>query len=350
MTRRGGFTLVELLVVIAIIGILIGLLLPAVQMARESGRRAACQNNLKQIGLALLNHESDKGSFPAPAIVHTNVNLPGTYNTWAEATSLAAGTNKHGESWMLEILPFMEYGYLYNQWDRRKSVLGNIKVAETDIPGFYCPSRRSGLRNGDAARMLNPNMTAGGNDYGGCVGRMNGWKNDPTAGNNAHHYFETLILPAPSQPSTPTAPLVGIFSRCNIGTQIREITDGTSHTIMIGEMQRLTEPPTPLPGLDFGCQTSLDGWALGGCATLFGTSTDPGMSNHKNPGGINQSNGPAMFEDAGSEHPGGANFGLADGSVPFIAETIDSTSAGNASPYCLLGSMADGQFAQVPTN
>ncbi len=343
MTRRPGFTLVELLVVIAIIGILIGLLLPAINSARESGRRASCQNNLKQLGLTLLAYEGEKGSFPPPAIVHTVIDLPGTYNTYAEASSLAAGKNQQGTSWMLEILPYMEYHSLFEQWDRRKSVLGNIKVAETDIKGFYCPSRRSGLRPGDGVFMLNANMTAGGTDYGGCTGRMNGWKNDPTApGPPAYHFFETLELPAPSQPQTPTFPLVGIFSRCNIGTKLIEITDGTTHTIMIGELQRLVE--TASSG-EFGDQTSLDGWAYGGCATLFGTSTDPG---HSNPGGMNAINGYKFFESPGSDHRGGANFGMADGSVVFLSEKIDSTSAGNASLFPLLGSMADGQPASLP--
>jgi prepilin-type processing-associated H-X9-DG protein len=246
---------------------------------------------------------------------------------------------------MLQILPYLEYGYLYDQWDLRQSVLGNIQVAETDIKPFYCPSRRSGIRRGDAALMINSNMTAGGTDYGGCAGRMNGWKNDPTQpGPAAHHFFETLDYPAPAQPEFPTEPLVGIFSRCNVGTKLTEITDGTAHTIMIGELQRLFETdPSPAP--EFGDQSSLDGWALGGVATLFDTSTDPG---HYNPGGMNTVNGYAFFESPGSQHPGGANFGMADGSVVFLAETIDSTSAGNDSLLPLLGSMADGQPAQVP--
>ena len=115
-------------------------------------------------------------------------------------------------------------------------------------------------------------------------------------------------------------------------------------------MQRLSETPTDP---EFGCQSSLDGWAWGGCATLFGTSTDPtdaGHNGHYNPGGMNAVNGWNMFEDPGSDHPGGANFGMADGSVLFLAETIDSTSAGNASLFCLLGSMADGQPAPLPSN
>ncbi len=96
-----------------------------------------------------------------------------------------------------------------------------------------------------------------------------------------------------------------------------------------------------------GDTTSYDGWALGGCATLFTCSTDiaplvnPG---HSNPGGMNNQ----FFESPGGQHPGGAVFGMGDGSVLFIAETIDFTSAGNNSLFPLLGSMADGQMAPVP--
>lgn len=332
MTRRPGFTLVELLVVIAIIGMLVGLLLPAINSARESGRRITCANNVHQIGLALLCHVSARDVFPAPAVVQAVVGgVAGTYDTWSEATSLAVGGNKHGQSWMLEILPFMEYGYLHDQWNLRKSVLGNSEVTMTDIKGFYCPSRRNGLRQGDTNIMLNTKMTGGGTDYGGCVGRMNGWKNDVTN----HHQFETLLASAPSQPSTPVQVLIGIFSRCNVNTKPSEITDGMSHTIMIGEMQRLQ----PAPGDTTGGAASYDGWALGGCATLFGTSTDPG---HSNPGGMNNQ----FFESPGSQHIDGANFGMADGSVQFLRDDIDSTD--NNSLFPLLGSMADGLNAAVP--
>jgi hypothetical protein len=182
--------------------------------------------------------------------------------------------------------------------------------------------------------MINPQATGGGTDYGGCVGRMNGWKNDL----DNHHQFETLFPPAASQPSTPVSVLIGVFSRCNIGTKLIEIADGSSHTIMIGEMQRLTQVDATA---EAGSETSYDGWALGGCATLFGTSTDP---SHTNPGGLNNK----FFESPGSEHVSGANFCAADGSVMYISNAIDSQSQTNNSLFCLLGSMADGLPAEFP--
>ncbi len=345
MTRRRAFTLVELLVVIAIIGVLIGLLLPAINAAREAGRRTACQNNLKQIGLAILGYVGARGAFPAPAVVQTVVDDPGTYDTWAEASSGALGTNEQGQSWMLEILPFMEYDYLYKQWTNREAVCGgvNIRIAQTDIKEFYCPTRRSQLRPGDSAFMLdNGNMKGGGTDYGGCVGRMNGWHNESTN----HHQFETLIYPydvghqpaTNEQPSPAAQVMTGIFSRCNVLTTPQVITDGASHTIMIGELQRLQATPAQLAmctanGSDPGCVVNYDGWALGGCATLFTCSTDPG---HSNPGGINNQ----FFESPGSDHPQGCNLGMADGSVHFFNEIIDC--GDNYAVFPLLGSMSDG--------
>src|SRR5262245_35182898 len=97
---RRGFTLVELLVVIAIIGVLVALLLPAVQQAREAARRMTCTNNLKQIGIALHNHHDVKLTFP-PGALNTGHNGTPVYTTWT-----------------IEILPFMEQQALYNQYDQ----------------------------------------------------------------------------------------------------------------------------------------------------------------------------------------------------------------------------------------
>ena len=106
----------ELLVVITIIGVLIALLLPAAQAAREAARRLQCQNHLKQIGLALHNYASQYGALPPGAILAGYPNT-GTadYDPWPEATSTANGN--HGTSWMLQILPFMEQQALFDRWD-----------------------------------------------------------------------------------------------------------------------------------------------------------------------------------------------------------------------------------------
>src|SRR5262249_22525487 len=157
------------------------------------------------------------------------------------------------------------------------------RIAMTNIPTYYCPSRRAALRPGDSEYMLSTVFTGGGNDYGGCIGRLNGWVN---ALDHHHAFVDVNDLGAPG-------PLYGIF-RPNVGTALRQVTDGTSHTIMTGEMQRLR----PQGGPDPQNQTSYDGWALGGQATLFDTTTD---ALHLNPGGINSQ----FYECPGSVHPGG---------------------------------------------
>ncbi len=246
-----GFTLVELLVVIAIIGVLIALLLPAVQSAREAARRMQCSNNLKQIGLALHNYENAFRCLPPGCIARETTR----YNPWTDAGE-TSGAGLHGTSWMLQILPFLEQAHIYANWNVATNVLGNADLAQSDIAAFYCPSRRSGLRSQDQVRMIDQNWTGGGTDYGGCAGGGNFLYNTPP-----HEWIATDVQSRAEYWWQPARQ--GIF-RPNRSSRFRDISDGTSSTIMIGELQRLSNPPT--------YYNSQDGWAVGGGASLFTTN------------------------------------------------------------------------------
>ena len=316
--QKAGFTLIELLVVIAIIAILIALLLPAVQSAREAARRSTCKNNLKQIGLGLHNYHETHGVFP-PGSIATLTN-GGSGNTirwreWMEAGN-TSGVGTHGTSWMLQLLPFVDQANTYNKWNFNTNVMGNRAVAEVDIPIFYCPSRRSKVRKVDAKLQLDesPGSTAidnafvkGGTDYGGCKGAGNGFGDGFSS--TGH---ESLGVGASSEwMGTLSGGHLGIFYP-NGDTQMRDIKDGTTNTLMTGEMQRLRGNDATL---------SLDSWSAGGVANIFDTdtagSTESGSGDNR---GING----GQYEGPGSDHEGGAHFGLADGSVRFISENIDS--------------------------
>ncbi len=319
-SRAGhGFTLVEVLVVIAIIGVLIALLFPAVQAAREAARRSQCGNRLKQLGLGLHNYVQAHDSFPSGAIVALG-GFP-VYDPWTEAS--VAGPGRHGTSWMLLLLPYVEETNLYRGWDLTRNVVENAAIAQRDVAGFYCPSRRKGLRNGDAQRMLVTTWTGGGTDYGGCLGAGNGWSNDCTPSD--HHKFDNSPVAAERWHNIKN---LGVFSP-NAKTDFRDIKDGASNTIVIGELQRLDGSVSQ--------RTSHDGWALGGVATLFTTATHETNGTYQT-GGLNN----LFFESPGSDHPTGAQFGTAGGSVHFLSQQIDKQLFAN------LGAMADGQSAAVP--
>ena len=159
--RRAAFTLVELLVVITIIGILIALLLPAVQAAREAARRMTCTNQLKQIGLAVHNYAQSNRVFP-PGCITTATTASACNPVSENATSAAA----HGTGFLLRILPYMEFNNIYNNWTFALNAEGNLVQAVMEVKPFYCPTRRSGSRTSTDTNPLSSTATGGGTDYG----------------------------------------------------------------------------------------------------------------------------------------------------------------------------------------
>ena len=315
---RAAFSLVELLVVIAIVGVLVALLLPAVQSAREAARRTSCSNNIRQLALGLLTYESSQGRLPAATLVATgsdDTTCSGCWRPWEEAratTAAYAASHKFGgTSWILEILPYIDQTSIANQWNWLTNVYGNAAVAQTDIAGFYCPSRRSSVRSADDRSMLlDPSWVGGGIDYAGCYGRLDGFEDN--AATEQHRFAHRGTNPQ----------VLGGPFRANTGVTLAAIRDGQTNQILLAEAQRL---PVTIAVTDSA--KSQDGWAVGGAATLFTTVSAAINDGH--------------FESAGSEHSGGATIALADGSVRFLSDSINST------VYPLLGSMADGQIASI---
>jgi prepilin-type N-terminal cleavage/methylation domain-containing protein/prepilin-type processing-associated H-X9-DG protein len=355
-SRPVGFTLIELLVVIAIIAVLISLLLPAVQRAREAARRTQCLNNLKQIGLALANYESSFTVYP-PGMIATMFFGGTTLNDFRHTMPIEATRpipllslnpidgNLHGTSWMLAILPQLEqeqisrnWNYNYNVWyngtypviirNAQGIVIDTYFPALQDIPAFYCPSRRS-IANANMfpnSYRVDPTWNRGFNDYGGCAGFAD-ITNDllvgaPGAGNPSMQVRGVWALTplqltaAPIVSLLPNVQFLGMFS-VNTSQPISSIADGTSNTIVTGEMWRSN-------GLDpFNMQMLVElrrpseGWAWGGAATLFTTRY-----------GINKA---LHYTGMGSMHQGGCNVGMADGTARFISENINQNVLNNLS-------------------
>lgn len=282
---RAGFTLVELLVVIAIIGVLIALLLPAVQAAREAARRTNCVNNFKQVGLGLHNYHSAKGTFP-PGIVYPDWRCPDQPGT-------PSGYWKSGPGFCVFILPYLEGGSTYQLYNFKQSGIGvhtahNVKVGNQRIPVYKCPSdpQDEALHWGTDSTGTFPDgkIWWWNCNVGGVTDSVNSWS-DP------------LQCPAVKGD--------GVFLNLT-AIRIKKILDGTSKTLVAGDITG-------------GKADSVAGWSW---VRYNMMSTWPGL----NPAGTIPGNG--VFQVTGrdgfsSYHTGGCNFVLADGSVQFLKQEID---------------------------
>ncbi|MGE0756432.1 MAG: DUF1559 domain-containing protein [Pirellulaceae bacterium] len=296
MSRR-GFTLVELLVVIAIIGILVSLLLPAVQAAREAARRMQCGNNFKQLTLAMHNYADVHSAFP-PAFIRVYFD--------AAAANTDVDTEQRGNwGWGALILPFIEQKPLHDSLNVGPVTFAtNLDAAatrallQTAQPTYRCPSDTGPALNADR-RVQSHARTA----YETAVSNYLGVNNTGTVDPNAFH------------------PRRGLFVR-DMGTRFAEITDGTSNTLALGERnwRRLQPNGTagvPAAGLVFGCRGQASGvmrdWGLMDVVAVgrFRLNYNQGIVTR-------------LKRSFGSHHPGGAQFSLCDGSVRFVSETIQA--------------------------
>ncbi|MFO0923575.1 MAG: DUF1559 domain-containing protein [Pirellulales bacterium] len=301
-----GFTLVELLVVIAIIGILVGLLLPAVQQAREAARRMSCQNNLKQIGLAFHNYADAHKKFPPAWISNNTATTAGEPTIW---------------SWGACILPFIEQAPLYNlvQPGRvridQNFVLGgaNSLALKSPLPSYRCPS--------DTGPALNDwGSTYGGDD----TYNRNLWNGTArTAGATSNYVIngDTADSNTPLMVATFSTygPPLGIAWQ-NSGVSFRDITDGTSNTALVGERAwQLRKVPIGAANALGFAPAGAGGTSLNQqCRACLAVVAIPYW-------GLNQTVINAAHQSRGysSQHPGGVQFVLADGAVRFISENID---------------------------
>jgi len=309
--RRSAFTLVELLVVIAIIGMLVALLLPAINSAREAGRRVTCTNNAKQLGLALIAYQDSMGSFPP------GVTLAKGENPW--------DTSQWGPNWVVKALPFMEENGVSKLVNLSKPMAdaSNAEARATPLKVMLCPT--------DSGFNTKPYMPVG------QAGDGKNWARGNYGSNGSIIQLNTTDLLGPGSIWWRCPWMRGVMG-INEACSYRDIPDGASQTCLLGELR------SGVMGID-----RRGTWAMGACGASMmwghGTTDDHGPNNTAtladdliecqemtNSAGeewlTNQymgcdPNSNNQQATARSLHPNGVNITMCDGSVHFISDEIN---------------------------
>jgi prepilin-type N-terminal cleavage/methylation domain-containing protein/prepilin-type processing-associated H-X9-DG protein len=347
--RRHGFTLVELLVVITIIGILVSLLLPAVQAAKEAAHRAQCQNNCKQLGLALTSYESSFRFFPPSSVWRNGSGTPPPLDP-SQIESQSGNTATRYENWVILILPQMDNMNLKRMFvaDNYGNITYPIASAQTGTGAGGASQNTYLARAQTLADLLCPSDSFNRTQFDGTtdsgVSAMNQsgqpWARGNYAANAAPGGFMTYTsqaVPAANPANWGNRWVRGIMG-ANTSLRKEDIRDGTSNTIIVAEIRT---------GL-----TSFDPrgvWAMSGSSSALWADgvvgTDNGPNNTASAGdsipdctdvqsavggqtkliqlGMSCSTGNLTQQTARSMHPGGVNTCFADGSVHFIPDSIE---------------------------
>jgi prepilin-type N-terminal cleavage/methylation domain-containing protein len=328
-----GFTLVELLVVIAIIGVLVALLLPAIQAAREAARRSSCGNNLKQLGLSLQNYHDARKTFPYSEVMSSQ-GMQGLQLTTAANINVAP-------TWVVAILPFIEAGNvltLYNKTAFWMDNGANISFRSATLPFMLCPSDAFAPIAYNGSLMSTTN------------GPTSNWGRGCYGANVSVWYYHNAIAS-----STGAATWNGFINgkgvmAPNTSLSMKQIVDGTSKTVILAEMRADPSPSAPRGcwSLPYGCSSL---WAFGAANSLYGGSTATNIYSDAGPNYAGDANGysgdrttncanglsnaqvyalgmgcyndyECAYQGPKSSHPGGVQSVFCDGSVHWLDDSI----------------------------
>lgn len=328
MRRRTGFTLIELLVVIAIIGVLVSLLLPAVQQSREAARRTQCRNNLKQLGIALHNYHDGHRVFP-PGYVGT-VGGSGTAFGLPFPDDNANGPTGFG--WGSLILPQLDQVPLHNSLSFSTACWApaHAAAARTKLAAFLCPSTFGGSdgfvvekwtvgssSDPESPVPFNPQLVFSHSHYVTNAGIHQPWGREPA-------YSADFSQPEPIPATGKSVVQEGPFYR-NSKSRAADITDGLSNTVFLGEHSSSLSNKTWYGTVPFAATCPKPGWASdcnsAGC--LVGAHSGPDTHDHPQVI-IHAPNHPfGHTDEMYSDHVGGANVMFGDGSIRFVSQYID---------------------------